>query len=510
MNSLLISGLMIIKAKTNIKRKEYVMYMDNKMPTTPTLLTSSNLDIVSLIESNPITKLSSMYNNKFLTKIKETFTETQQQLFVSSFYCYLNYHPTNDYVIDLDNVWKWLGFSQKIRARELLEKHFVLETDYKCLLSLEREQKHNNRGGHNKQTFLLNIQTFKRFCIKSDTKKANEIHEYFIKLEELMHTIVQEESNELKLQLENHVIQFETYKQNTNHEKELLREKTLLEQFSKNTQCIYYGYIDNKQDDDEYVIKFGHSNHLSNRIEQHKKTYKNFRLINAYRVENRTQIENEIKNHKELKDHRRTYTIDNINYTELLANIESTQLDKIIKEIIIQIEYSPENYAKLWEKSQKLTDENQQLHTRIQHVTKELHRVKHEFHIYIKQNKTTTKINDVRSVDASNESHHNISSPTEDPDAGNETSEHRKHIRRYQKHKDGHYYIDNNQYQLLSGTREQVWDNIAYRTEGGLIKSDFIMNSMNKIVSKSKSIHSKTNIRSICQKKQTEHRTNEI
>ena len=58
---------------------------------------------------------------------------------------------------------------------------------------------------------------------------------------------------------------------------------------------------------------------------------------------------------------------------------------------------------------------------------------------------------------------------------------------------------------MLSGTREQVWDNIAYRTVGGLIKSDFIMNSMNKIVSKSKSIYSKNNIRSICQKKQTEY-----
>ena len=65
------------------------------------------------------------------------------------------------------------------------------------------------------------------------------------------------------------------------------------------------------------------------------------------------------------------------------------------------------------------------------------------------------------------------------------------------------YDIDNHTYPILSGTREQVWDNVAYRTEGGLIKSDFMINSMNKIVSKSKSISSKTNIRPICQKKQT-------
>ena len=37
----------------------------------------------------------------------------QQKLFVSSFYCYLNYDKNKDFVIDLDNVWKWLGFSNK-------------------------------------------------------------------------------------------------------------------------------------------------------------------------------------------------------------------------------------------------------------------------------------------------------------------------------------------------------------------------------------------------------------
>ena len=88
------------------------------------------LDIVKLIEDNPITKLSSDYNIKLLSKIKENFTDFEQQLFLSSFYCYLNCDPINDFVIDLDNVWKWLGFSQKIRAKELLKKNFCIDKDY--------------------------------------------------------------------------------------------------------------------------------------------------------------------------------------------------------------------------------------------------------------------------------------------------------------------------------------------------------------------------------------------
>ena len=33
---------------------------------------------------------------------------------------------------------------------------------------------------------MLTINTFKKFCLKAETKKADEIHDYFIKLEELL------------------------------------------------------------------------------------------------------------------------------------------------------------------------------------------------------------------------------------------------------------------------------------------------------------------------------------
>ena len=86
----------------------------------------TDLNIVELIEKNPITKLSNNYNNKLLNKIKENFSEEQQKLFVSSFYCYLNYDKNKDFVVDLDNVWKWLGFNQKYNALRVLEKNFIL------------------------------------------------------------------------------------------------------------------------------------------------------------------------------------------------------------------------------------------------------------------------------------------------------------------------------------------------------------------------------------------------
>jgi hypothetical protein len=123
------------------------------------------LDIVKLIEDNPITKLSNDYNIKLLTKIKANFSDFEQQLFLSSFYCYLNCDPLKDFVIDLDNVRKWLGFNQKVKAKVLLENHFKLDNDYKISLCQLAKQDEKSHGGQNKEIFMLNIETFKKFCI---------------------------------------------------------------------------------------------------------------------------------------------------------------------------------------------------------------------------------------------------------------------------------------------------------------------------------------------------------
>ena len=88
----------------------------------------TSLNIVDLITNNPITKLNETHNNNLLNKVKNTFNETEQQLFIASFYSYLNYHKTDDYNIDLDNIWQWLGFNQKIIFivyKLQLEKNFL-------------------------------------------------------------------------------------------------------------------------------------------------------------------------------------------------------------------------------------------------------------------------------------------------------------------------------------------------------------------------------------------------
>lgn len=330
------------------------------------------INIVELIENNPITKLSKDYNIKLLSKIKENFTDFEKQLFLSSFYCYLNCDTKKDFVIDLDKIWKWLDFSTKYNAKRLLENNFVIEKDYIKSLLLKENQTIHTKGGQNREVFMLNIDTFKKFCLKAGTKKADEIHDYYMKLEEIIHNILHEECNELKLQLE----QKKQELKNTDKEKEDLKEKTLLEQFPLDTQCIYIGLIDNKtlgkpnsKMYHETVIKFGQSNNLNERVKTHKKTYENFRLYNAFKVKNKIMIENCIKKHLLLKNRLRIITINDIAHRELIAlddeDFTLEKVEQLIKDIIKEQEYNIENYNLLLEKNDELQNEIYQLKNEI-------------------------------------------------------------------------------------------------------------------------------------------------
>ena len=352
------------------------------------------LNIVDLIENNPITKLTgNNYQSKMVTKIKEGFSNFEQQMFVSSFYCFLNCNSKSDFVIDLDNVWEWLGFKQKVNAKTLLEKNFVIDNDYKVSLLLQQEQK-KGRGGNNHQKILMTVKTFKSMCLKAGTKKADEIHEYFIKLEEILHEIIQEESSELKLQLEQKETQLQEQKEKSENEKYSLLEETLILQFPINTQCIYYGKIDNKSLGkpnskmyNEDLVKFGQSNNLTERIKCHKKNFTNFKLIAAFKVKNKIEIENAIKRYPILEKRMRSVMINDINYRELLAvdNDKFTieKIDEHIKQIIKENEYNIENYNLLLDKNYKLEEqlrilqeENKAKNNQIEKIQTELNNYK--------------------------------------------------------------------------------------------------------------------------------------
>ena len=267
-----------------------------------------SVDIVNLIESNPITKLHGNYQSKLIKKVKNSFSEYEQQMFLSSFYCYLNYDYNNDFVIDLDNVWKWLGFSQKVNAKILLEKQFKIDTDYKKLLLLQQKQT-NVKGGHNKEIFMLNVNTFKKICLKAGTKKADEIHDYFIKLEHVLQEILMEESNELKLQLEQQKTEMQQIEDKTKQEYEtklekqkiLEREKILLNEYGTSGSIIYIVKVKTFENG-QYIIKVGESRRgIKNRYTEHKGNYEECLLLDCFFVQNSKDFESFVHNHENIR-----------------------------------------------------------------------------------------------------------------------------------------------------------------------------------------------------------------
>jgi len=56
----------------------------------------------------------------------------------------------------------------------------------------------------------------------------------------------------------------------------------------------------------------------------------------------------------------------------------------------------------------------------------------------------------------------------------------------HSKSADGKYHIKGEVFELLLGTRAQVWHKTAYKTTGGLKKSDLFQTTKGRIVSKAK------------------------
>jgi hypothetical protein len=169
----------------------------------------------------------------------------------------LNYSET-DFIINFDDIWKYVGFARKDGAKKLLEKNFIADIDYKILLlksaELSTDDKichkpttddeichkptKNTKGGFNKDTILLTINTFKGFCLAAGTKKSREIHEYYIKLEKVLYESISEENTDLKNQLTAKDSQLT--EKDEKHKTDLkMKKHTTLVELLKTKKCVY-------------------------------------------------------------------------------------------------------------------------------------------------------------------------------------------------------------------------------------------------------------------------------
>jgi hypothetical protein len=155
-------------------------------------------------------KNAKLNEDPLFKKISEQLSFQDKEVFLQSFYSYLTNNSEEDFIVDLDHIWEWLGYTRKQRAKDLLVKHFVTDIDYRVFT----QPGNNSNGGRPVEKFLMTVKTFKKLCLKSDTKKADKIHDYYLKMETIMfqHTkeLLQQKDLELQqLQNKQHILPFE-------------------------------------------------------------------------------------------------------------------------------------------------------------------------------------------------------------------------------------------------------------------------------------------------------------
>jgi phage anti-repressor protein len=212
-----------------------------------TLIKQETVNFHTLVTTN-CANTNLNFQSKLIDELNTTFTENEQKWYIANLYMYLNYHPTNDFPINLDDVYKMIGFAHKKNAKRTLENNFTENEDYINVNLLLRTQKQdcvNNHGGNNKETIMLNVDTFKNICMMTKTDKAKEIRKYYVKLENIYNKLINEEHKQHQLELQEKESELKDVKKQLEINVKLNMKKLYN---AKQCECVY-AYKNNSEDD---------------------------------------------------------------------------------------------------------------------------------------------------------------------------------------------------------------------------------------------------------------------
>ena len=277
-----------------------------------------------------ITSVLNHKNDELFTLIKSQMTETDEELFMTSYYLYLQYGKDNTaFVVDFDMVWKWAGFATVGNAKTLLKKHFIENRDFKTAFAvakatLSSEKQH---GGQNKEKILLTVNTFKKFCLKSSTIRAGEICDYYIKMENIMHQYTENQLEKYQMK----TIELQTNLKQSQIETSMKRSEVLIE-MSKNKNLVYVCKIQ-QLDNGNTIIKIGDTSDIESRMKAlNSKFACKVIVLDIFLCDNSYRFEQFLHNSPEIVKYKYTNVINNMSSsteTYLINNYK--QYDKIVR-----------------------------------------------------------------------------------------------------------------------------------------------------------------------------------
>jgi phage anti-repressor protein len=84
-----------------------------------------------------------------------------------------------DFPVNLDDAWQWLGYARKDNAKATLLNNFIENMDF------FRSNRKTPQGGRPSELILLTIECFKSLAMMSGTDKGREVRRYFLECEKL-------------------------------------------------------------------------------------------------------------------------------------------------------------------------------------------------------------------------------------------------------------------------------------------------------------------------------------
>lgn len=197
------------------------------------------INFAELVKNTPLS-LSLEAQSDMINLLNKHFTQEQSRRYIINLYMYLNFHPINDFPINLDHVYRDLGFANKGNAMKTIKSNFTKDEDYKIIL-IPREKKQN--AGRPEEDIMLNVDTYKTLCMLVKTPQGKDIRKYYVKLENIYNGIIKNEiENKDKLLKDT--------------QNELTRTKIQLE---KKTKLKVKKWYDSEPGDTVYAVKIKNS-----------------------------------------------------------------------------------------------------------------------------------------------------------------------------------------------------------------------------------------------------------
>jgi phage anti-repressor protein len=217
-------------------------------------LKPSKVDFNALVTTNG-DGMSLNFQTKMILELQNTFSENEQRWYIANFYIYLHYHPTNEYPINLENVYKILGFTTKGNAKRVLENNFTIGEDYKSsfILTDKREI-----GGSMIEEIIMNVDTFKNLCMLIKTEKGKEIRKYYVKLENIFNKL----ANDERLEYEKIIKEQQKTIEETKKQLEIKTKLKVKKWYDQDPGHVIYAY---KSSDTTNLITIGKSKNIKGR-----------------------------------------------------------------------------------------------------------------------------------------------------------------------------------------------------------------------------------------------------